>query len=207
MRGLPPVTADLRAWAQGLTRKLQEGWSQLEYKNAASSAKNDGAILWDATTETVQVSDDGAFRSLAYADEAYIDATLGPFFINDLPGTATTNAQVSFFNTGTAVSLLDRSPRMPRAGRVVAIYMISDDNRTAGTAVARVTINGAGTAFDSGSVQLDGTNVNRDSAMVAYSSGVAFAAGNDVGLQVVSSGWTPTTANITLWMTVRFEPF
>jgi hypothetical protein len=194
----------LRAWAQGLTRKLQEGWSQLEYKNAASSAKNDGAILWDATTETVQVSDDGAFRSLAYVDES---ATLGPFFINDLPGTATTEALIQFFNTGTAVNLVSGGVRMPRVGRVVAIYMVSDANRTAGTATARVVINGAGTAFDGGSVVLDGTNVNRDSGVVAYSSGVSFVAGNDVALEVVTSGWTPTTANITLWMTVRFEPF
>lgn len=207
MKSLPPITSDLRAWAQALTRALQLGWPQLEYKNADSSAKNDGALLWDATTETVQVSDDGAFRSLAYADEAYIDATFGPFFINDLPGTATTDAQVSFFNTGTAVSLSSRPPRMPRAGRVIAIYMISDDNRTAGTATAQVSLNGAGTAFNGGAVQLNGTDVNRDSGIVAYSSGVAFTAGQDVGLQVVTSGWTPTTANVTLWMTVRFEAF
>ncbi len=39
VRGLPPVTSDVRAWAQALTRKLQEGWSQLEYKNAAAARR------------------------------------------------------------------------------------------------------------------------------------------------------------------------
>ena len=134
-------------------------------------------------------------------------ATLGPFFINDVGGTATTLASAAFFNTATAVNQAARPLTMPRAGRVVGLYMVADDNRTAGTATARVNINTVGTAFDGGSVQINGTNVNRASGLVAYSSGVSFNAGNDVGPELVTSGFTPTTTNVTMWMTVKFEAF
>lgn len=207
MKALPPITTDLRAWAQALTRALQLGWPQLEYKNANSSAKNDGAILWDATTETVQVSDDGAFRSLAYADQSYLSATFGPLFINDLPATATTQAQQAFFNTGTAVNLSAIDIGMPRSGRVVGVWMTSDALRTAGTATARVRVAGTGTAFASGAVQLNASALNIAGSVVAYSSGVAFTAGQAVGLEVVSASWGPTTANLALFFTVQFEAF
>ncbi len=96
---------------------------------------------------------------------------------------------------------------MPRAVRVVAIYMISDATGRRALRRRGLPSTGRGRRLTAVRSLLDGTNVNRDSGVVAYASGVAFTAGADVGLQVVSSGWTPTTANITLWMTVRFEPF
>lgn len=64
MRAFPPVTADLKAWAQALTRTLQAGWSTLEYKNADSRASQDGILLWDASASGVVVSSGGAWVAL-----------------------------------------------------------------------------------------------------------------------------------------------
>jgi hypothetical protein len=130
----------------------------------------------------------------------------GPFYINDLPASATTAASQGVFNTATAVSQTTRDPRMKTAGRVIGAWITSDDNRVTGTATVRVRVNGTGTDFASGAVQLNATDVNRSSAIVAYASGVAFAANTDVGLEVVSSSWSPTTANIVAFMMVQFEP-
>ncbi len=129
----------------------------------------------------------------------------GPFYINDLPASTTTAAQQGVFNTATAVSQTNRDPRMKTAGRVIGAWITSDDNRVTGTATVRVRINGAGTDFASGAVQLNATDVNRSSAIVSYANGVAFAANTDVGLEVVTSSWSPTTANIVAFMMVQFE--
>jgi len=132
---------------------------------------------------------------------------LGPFFVNDVPGTATTQATIGYFNTATALSRNGNDIKMTRAGRVVGLIITSDAARTAGTATARVRIAGAGTAFDGGSVVLDATNTTSDSSFVAYGSGVAFTAGQTVGADVVTSGWTPITANVCLHVVVMLEPF
>lgn len=136
-----------------------------------------------------------------------LTVTLGPYYINDLPATATTTATSGFFNTGTAVSRSGRPLHMPRAGRVVGMMMQTDAPRTAGTATARVRITGAGTDFDSGSVQLNATNTVSISSFVSYANGVAFTAGDNVACEVVSSGWAPTTSNVNLYVIVMLEPF
>jgi hypothetical protein len=145
-------------------------------------------------------------RALGEANST-ITATFGPFFIADLPGTATTQAQSVFYNTSSASNIGNRDIRMPRAGRIVGLVVTSDDDRTAGTATVRARVDGVGAAFDGGSVVLNATDVARSSGLVAYASGVAFTAGQLIGCEVVTSGWTPTTANLSLFVIVQFEAF
>jgi hypothetical protein len=68
-------------------------------------------------------------------------------------------------------------------------------------------VDGVGAAFDGGSVVLNATDVARNSGLVAYASGVAFTAGQLIGCEVVTSGWTPTTANLSWFVIVQFEAF
>jgi hypothetical protein len=133
--------------------------------------------------------------------------TLGPFFINDLPGTATTQATIGYFNTATAVSRSTNDMKMNRAGRVVGLIVTSDDARTAGTATVRARINGTGTTFNAGAVILNGTNTTSMSSFVSWANGLAFTAGQTVGADVVTSGWTPITADLSVWIVVMFDPF
>jgi hypothetical protein len=133
--------------------------------------------------------------------------TLGPYFINDLPGTATTQMTLGVFDTATTVARTTNDPRMRQAGRVVGLVILSDAARLTGDATARVRITGSGTTFNSGAVALDGTNTITDSAFVAHTSGVAFVSGNALGMDIVTSSWTPTTANLTGWLVVSLDPF
>lgn len=132
---------------------------------------------------------------------------LGPFYINDAPATATTQATLGYYNTATALSRAGNDVRMDLAGRVVGLIITSDDARTAGTATVRVRVAGTGTTFNSGAVVLDATNTTSDSAFVPFAQGVAFAAGQNVGVDVVTSGWGPTTANFSVWAVVMLTPF
>jgi hypothetical protein len=133
--------------------------------------------------------------------------TLGPFTINDVATTATTQMRVMFATGATTFSLAPVDPIAARAGRVVGLVLQANDTRTSGTATARVRVAGSGTDFAGGSVQLNGTTLQRTSGMVAYSSGVTFNAGNGLGIEVVTSGWGPTTADFVGWLTVKYEPF
>jgi hypothetical protein len=133
--------------------------------------------------------------------------TLGPFTRPDLAGTGTAALQSMFSASATTFNLGTVDPAAPRAGRVVGISLIANAARTAGTATARVRINGSATEFAANVVQLNATNTQRASGLVTYSSGVAFNAGNTLGIEVVTSGWTPTTADFVGWLTVKYEPF
>jgi hypothetical protein len=166
--------------------------------------------LTDLTDVTVSAAAQGQVLTRGaseFQNLTLMTVTLGPFHINDLPGTATTAATLGYFNTATALSRNANDMRMDRAGRVVGLIMTSDAARTAGTATARVRIAAAGTTFDGGSVQLNATTTTSDSSFVSYGSGVAFTAGQTIGADVVTSGWTPTTANVNVYVVVMFEPF
>jgi hypothetical protein len=136
-----------------------------------------------------------------------IQVTLGPFYINDLPGTATTQATLGYFNTATAVSRDATDPHLRTAGRIVGLIVVSDVARTAGTATGRVRIAGADTAFNGGAVLLDATNTEQDASFVNHASGVAFTNAQTIGVNITTSGWTPITANITAWLVVSLDPF
>ena len=82
---------------------------------------------------------------------------------------------------------------------------MSDAARTAGTATAKVRVNGTGQTFNGGSVVLDATNTTSDSDLVAHSSGVAVSSGQTVGCEVVTSSWTPTTADLSCWIVVSYD--
>lgn len=131
--------------------------------------------------------------------------TLGPFYINDLVGTTSTQATLGFFNTGTAVSLAGNDFKIQSNAHVTGMYLVSDAARTAGSATARVRLAGVATAFNGDSVALDATNTTSDSGHVAPASGVAVTAGQTVGCTVISVLWTPTTADLDCWVELSYD--
>ncbi len=147
----------------------------------------------------------GLYEGLLIAQRPIL--TVGPFYINDLPASATTQATQAFFNTGTALNRSTTDPVMPLAGRVVGISVTLDDSQVTGTATARIRINGTGAAWNSGSVVINGTSVNRAANMIAWAAAedYAFNAFDAVGLEVATSFWSPTTADLTGFLFVQFE--
>lgn len=65
----PPVIGERwQVWAEDLRRYLAKALSQLASKEASSSAKEDGIILWDRVNGYPVVSKGGEFRQIVLAD-------------------------------------------------------------------------------------------------------------------------------------------
>ena len=64
----PPVSRDLRQWAESIRRYLGLALDQMGYRNATSSASENGVLLWDNEFGYPVVSKDGEFRQLVIAN-------------------------------------------------------------------------------------------------------------------------------------------
>lgn len=67
-RIIPPITMDLRLWAENLRRYLGRALDQLGFKDVYSSASENGVLLWDNTNGYPVVSKDGVWRQIVLAD-------------------------------------------------------------------------------------------------------------------------------------------
>ena len=106
------------------------------------------------------------------------------FLKENLPTTAT-NAMTLLPYAGTEY-------HAQRPGRVRSVTGFLTEARTAGTATFKVTKNGVAQtalnlAIDAGAVQYDETYGDQDD--------LTYAAGDRIGLQVVTAGFTPTTSD------------
>ncbi len=102
----------------------------------------------------------------------------------NLAGTAT--------NTATLLPYTGTLYYARRAGRVRSVTVVLTEARTAGTAIAKVVKNG--TAATTLNVTIDGTNTRFKEAFGDLDD-LTFVAGDSIGVQVVTSGWTPTTSD------------
>jgi hypothetical protein len=98
-----------------------------------------------------------------------------------------------------AINALDL--KMGFAGKVVGAILASNDARTAGTLTAAVRVAGVVTNL---TAAIDATNTQTYAQQAAEGAGVAFTAGQAVGMAVVTSGaWAPTTADVTGWLLIE----
>jgi hypothetical protein len=111
------------------------------------------------------------------------------------------------FNAPTAMSKTAQDPLMARSGSIVGLILVLDAARITGTATGRVRVNGSGAAFDGGSVLIDDSPTITNSAFTTHAGGVAVSAGQTLGVEVTTSGWTPTTANVAAWVVYSCDPF
>lgn len=68
MRTVPPITPDLRQWAENVRRFLGRALDQLGFRDASASASENGVLLWDNTNGYPVVSKDGVWRQIVLAD-------------------------------------------------------------------------------------------------------------------------------------------
>lgn len=106
------------------------------------------------------------------------------FLKENLPGTATSPMTLLPY-TGSEFYA-------QRAGRVKSVTTFVTEARSAGSATFKVTKNGAAqtvlnTAIDGSATQFDETFGDQDD--------LTYQAGDRIGLQVVTAGWTPTTSD------------
>lgn len=159
-----------------------------------------------AATE-VQAAIEELDTTVAAIPAGHVTFTIGPYMINDLPGTATTQMLLPFFNTSALTSLGANGVeyRIPDASHVIGAILVTDNARTAGSAELRVRVGGVATVFAAGAVVLDGTNTTRVAAFVDHASGIAATAGSSIGVAIVTSGWTPTSANLNVLLVISLD--
>lgn len=163
-----------------------------------------GAVV--GTTDTMTLTNkviDGQSNPLRNAGR-YV--TFGPFYLADVPATATTVLTAAFMNTVTAFSQSTMDVYMPRNGEIVGIFAQTDANRTAGSITMGIQVNGVTQTFDAGGLcVIDASNTRRHGVMALDGDGEDFLAGTRVTLTAITSSWAPTTADLTAWFTVRFD--
>ena len=87
MRVVPPITFDLSAWAENMRRYLGKALNQLDAKDAAASAAEDGVLLWDRINGYPVVSKNGEWRQIVLEDGHY-DGTVSTDQTAASPNTA-----------------------------------------------------------------------------------------------------------------------
>lgn len=104
-------------------------------------------------------------------------------------------------NATTSIFPSTPDPLMNYAGSVVAISIISNAARLAGTCQLRVRKNGVAQTGAGQTVTLDGTNTT--SVRLTLSPAITFAAGDTIGAETLTTAFTPTGADVTvfLWVT------
>lgn len=63
--GVPPISQDLRVWAEKFTNWIQSTRSFLTHRRDYDSAAEDGVLLWDRSKKYVVVSSSNEFRQVA----------------------------------------------------------------------------------------------------------------------------------------------
>lgn len=64
----PPVTENLKQWAERFSRYVTNNLAKLTFKTADASPAENGVILWDEANGYPVVSKDGEFRQIILAD-------------------------------------------------------------------------------------------------------------------------------------------
>lgn len=64
----PPVTENLKQWAERFSRYVTNNLAKLVFKTSDASPADNGVILWDDTSGYPVVSKDGEFRQIVLAD-------------------------------------------------------------------------------------------------------------------------------------------
>ena len=67
-RILPPVTENINQWAESMRRYLGLALDQLSFKDASSSASENGVLLWDPVNGYPVVSKGGEWRQIVLED-------------------------------------------------------------------------------------------------------------------------------------------
>lgn len=66
--GIPPIGPSILLWAEDLRRWLARSWDSLTFRDASSTASQDGLIMWDPAGGYPAVSKNGVWRQVVLAD-------------------------------------------------------------------------------------------------------------------------------------------
>lgn len=158
-----------------------------------------------AVTEGGTGASDATTARTNLGAEAYT-SWLGPWRGVNIPGSATTALELMFYGaSNAAVQGSNQTFRAGRQGEIVGCAIVANGDRITGTMIVKPTIGGATQTFSSDTVLLDSSTPRQMTGVVPPGSGVTIASGgNQLGISVVTSGFTPTTLEVLAWIMVRY---
>jgi hypothetical protein len=133
MRVVPPITPDIRQWAENMRRFLGRALDQLGFKKANSSADENGVLLWDNTNGYPVVSKNGEWRQIILED-----GSANLYIPSDVVAAAANTAYPLTFTIGQANGITLGTP----ASRIVFAepgeYMLSFTSQISSTNSSQV---------------------------------------------------------------------
>ena len=132
-RILPPITLDIKQWAENMRRYLGRALDQLGFKETYSSASENGVMLWDNALGYPVVSKNGEWVQVVLEDGKYSGAVT-----TDQTAVAINTAYALTYTSSTSDGIANGTP----ASRIVfdeaGQYMISFSAQIASTSSSTV---------------------------------------------------------------------
>ena len=175
-RIVPPITADIRQWAENMRRYLGRALDQLGFKDASASASEDGVLLWDATNGYPVVSKNGEWRQIVLEDGQYSGGITA-----DVTAAATNTAYPLTYTTVIADGITQGTPASRLVFEEAGQYMVSFSAQISSTSSSTVNfwfwprVNGVDVA---GSTMKNALHQNGAVLVVSRSAIFEFAAGD-----------------------------
>jgi hypothetical protein len=133
--GVPPISADLRVWAEKFTNWIQSTRSFLTHRRDYDSAAEDGVLLWDRTYGYPVVSKNGEWRQIVLEDGHY-DGTVST---NQTAVSANT-AYALTFTQDLAKGITNGTPSSRLVVTEAGEYSVTYSMQMASTSAATVTM-------------------------------------------------------------------
>jgi hypothetical protein len=173
---LPPITLDMRQWAENMRRYLGRALDQLGFKDASASASEDGVLLWDATNGYPVVSKNGEWRQIVLEDGQYAGG-----ITSDQTAASANTAYPLTYTAGITEGVTNGTPASRLVFEEAGQYMISFSAQISSTSASTVNfwfwprVNGSDVA---GSTMKNALHNNGAVIVVSRSSIFEFSAGD-----------------------------
>ena len=175
-RILPPLSPDIRQWAENLRRYLGRALNQLDARDASASASENGVLLWDNALGYPVVSKNGEWRQIVLEDGRYAGG-----ITTDQTAAATNTAYALTYTSSAADGITNGTPASRIVFEEAGEYMISFSAQIASTSGSTVNfwfwprVNGSDVA---GSTMKNALHQNGATLVVSRSVIFNFSAGD-----------------------------
>jgi len=175
-RVLPPVTLDIKQWAENMRRYLGRALDQLGFKDASSSAAENGVLLWDNANGYPVVSKNGVWRQIVLEDGQYAGGVT-----SDQTAAAANTAYALTYTSSISEGVANGTPASRLVFEEAGQYMVAFSAQIASTSSSTVNfwfwprVNGVDVA---GSTMKNALHQNGSVLVVSRSAIFNFSAGD-----------------------------
>jgi hypothetical protein len=129
----PPVTENLKQWAERFSRYVTKNLSKLTFKTADASPAENGVILWDEANGYPVVSKNGEFRQIVLEDGQYAGG-----ITTDQTAASINTAYALTYTSSSAEGITNGTPASRIVFEEAGEYMISFSAQISSTSSSTV---------------------------------------------------------------------